>query len=230
MKFYNGLKLGILGGGQLGRMLLTPCRDFNVHTSILDNDLNAPCNNIANSFTKGDITNYEDVYRFGKSVDVLTIEIENVNVDALEQLEKEGKQVYPQPRVIKTIKDKRIQKQFFKDHQIPTADFILTDSKKDVEKHIDFLPAFHKIGTGGYDGGGVKRINDKGDIHKAFDGPSLLEKLVDFEKEISVIVARNTKGEIKVFPIVELVFHPEFNLVDYLISRQHIFKHRTTST
>ena len=217
-KFYQDFKLGILGGGQLGRMLIRSCVNFNVSTSVIDPDSNAPCAGFSNEFKKGALTDFETVYNFGKTVDLLTIEIENVNFEALERLESEGVTVYPQPAAIKIIQDKRIQKQFYIDNDIPTADFILTDGVEDVKKHADFLPAFQKLGKGGYDGGGVQRITSLDDIDKAFDAPSLLEKAIPFEKEIAVIVARNPKGEIISYPAVEMVFHPEYNLVDYLLS------------
>ena len=178
----------------------------------------APCKGVATEFVQGDITDEETVYAFGKTVDLLTIEIESVSISGLKRLQKEGVKVYPQPEVIEIIQDKRIQKQFYKDNNIPTADFILTDDKAAVANHTEFLPAFHKRGKGGYDGGGVVKITSANDVEKAFDAPGLLEKLVDFEKEISVIVARNEAGEIKTFPLVEMVFHPEYNLVDYLLS------------
>ncbi|MGV3590202.1 MAG: 5-(carboxyamino)imidazole ribonucleotide synthase [Gammaproteobacteria bacterium] len=178
----------------------------------------APCRALASEFSVGDITDYDTVYRFGKTVDLLTIEIENVNVPALYQLEREGLPVYPQPRVIETIQDKRTQKQFYRDHGIPTPDFVLVDDRADAQRHADFLPAFNKIGKGGYDGGGVKRIATAADLDKVFDAPGLLEKFIDFDREISVIAARNVHGEIAVFPAVECVFDPKYNLVDYLVA------------
>lgn len=216
--FYKDFKLGILGGGQLGRMLIQACPNFDVHTSVLDPAANASCQGIANEFHLGSFNDYEAVYNFGKQVDLLTIEIENVNVEALYQLEKEGLVVYPQPRVIEIIQDKRKQKQFYLDNAIPTADFVLVDNKEDIQQHEGFLPAFNKIGQGGYDGGGVSKLSSLADIDKAFDAPGLLEKAVDLVCEISVIAGRNVSGDIAVFPIVECVFHPEHNLVDYLIS------------
>ena len=218
MYFYNNFKLGVLGGGQLGRMLMQPCTNFNVFTSMLDGDENSPCKGIANEFICGEILDYDTVYNFGKDKDVVTIEIENVNIEALKKLESEGVKVYPQPNVIEIIKDKRRQKEFYKSKGIPTADFILTESKIDVSNFKEFLPAFHKLGTGGYDGGGVVKISTVEDLDKAFDAPGLLEKFIDFQKEISVIVARNPDGQVRAFPVVECVFHPEHNLVDYLIS------------
>jgi 5-(carboxyamino)imidazole ribonucleotide synthase len=220
--FYDDFKLGILGGGQLGRMLIQSCINFNLHTSVLDPDGQAPCSGFCNEFQKGSLQDFETVYNFGKQADLVTIEIENVNVEALKRLASEGIPVYPQPEAIEIIQDKRTQKQFYKDHAIPTADFVLIDGKADIAKHADFLPAFQKLGKGGYDGGGVQKIESAADADKGFDAPSLLEKLVDFEKELSIIVARNEKGEVEAYPAVELVFHPEHNLVDYLLSPANI--------
>tara|TARA_A100001391_G_C5067290_1_gene277455 strand:+ start:1257 stop:2420 length:1164 start_codon:yes stop_codon:yes gene_type:complete len=216
--FYKDFKLGILGGGQLGRMLIQACPNLDIHTCVLDPSPLAPCAGIATEFFQGDLQDFATVYEFGKKVDLLTIEIENVNVEALYQLEKEGLQVCPQPRVIETIQDKRKQKQFYQEHGIPTADFVLVDDLADIKKHSDFLPAFNKLGMGGYDGGGVIRLDSTTDLEKAFDAPGLLEKAVDMDREISVIAARNAHGDVAVYPIVECVFHAEHNLVDYLIS------------
>ena len=221
-KFYHDFKLGVLGGGQLGRMLIQSCVNFNVHTSVMDPDSHAPCSGFSSEFRRGPIRDYEAVYEFGKSVDMLTIEIENVNVEALEKLEQEGLPVYPQARVIKLIQDKRTQKQFYLDNDIPTADFVLVNNKEDILSKSDFLPAFNKLGKGGYDGGGVQRIDTIADIDNAFDAPGLLEKLVDYDKELSVIAARNVIGEVEVFPAVEMVVHPEYNLVDYLVAPSNI--------
>ena len=215
-------KLGILGGGQLGRMLIQEATDWNLDIHILDGNPNAPCSHTATVFEVGSITDYDTVYQFGKTVDVLTIEIENVNVDALEQLEKEGLKVFPQPRVIRTIQDKRLQKKFYQEHNIPTSEYILVENKEEVKKHKDFLPAFNKLGTEGYDGKGVVKIANENDLEKAFDKPGLLEKLVDIEKELSVIVARNENGDLTAFPPVELVYNPKYNLVDYLLSPAQI--------
>ena len=216
--YQQDFRLGILGGGQLGRMLIQACANFNVQTDVLDPDPGAPCVEIAGSFRAGDIRDFDTVMDFGKSADLLTIEIENVSIEALKQLEQNGVQVYPQPSIVEIIKDKRTQKQFYRDNAIHTADFVLVENSEDIKQHLDFLPAFNKLGTGGYDGGGVQRLNSLNDIDKAFDAPGLLEKLIDFEQEISVVAARNVHGEIAVFPAVECVFHPEHNLVDYLIA------------
>ncbi|MDX5346778.1 MAG: ATP-grasp domain-containing protein, partial [Hymenobacteraceae bacterium] len=216
------VKLGILGGGQLGRMLLQAGLDFNIYSLVLDPDENAPCKPIANEFYTGSFRDYDTVYNFGKKCDVLTIEIEHVNVDALAKLKEEGVKVYPDPETIRTIQDKGLQKQFYQQHNIPTADFLLTENKADLEKHTAFLPAFHKLRREGYDGRGVTKIADAAAVEKGFDAPGVLEKLVDYEKEISVIVARNPSGEMSAFPVVELSFHPEHNLVDYLFAPAYV--------
>jgi 5-(carboxyamino)imidazole ribonucleotide synthase len=216
--FYQDFTLGILGGGQLGRMLIQSCANFDLGTAVLEPAADAPCADLASRFVQGSITDFDSVYRFGKSVDLLTIEIENVNVDALERLEAEGLPVYPRPRVIRIIQDKRTQKQWYRDNGIPTADFVLVDNREAVRAHAEFLPAFNKLGKGGYDGGGVQRLDSLADLDKAFDAPGLLEKAVDFEREISVIAARNVQGDIAVFPAVECVFHSKRNLVDYLLA------------
>jgi 5-(carboxyamino)imidazole ribonucleotide synthase len=219
--FYQNFKLGILGGGQLGRMLIQSGVDFNINFSVLDPDPQAPCHQLA-EFTCGKLTDYESVLKFGQSCDLITIEIENVNTDALKELVKQGKKVFPQPELIELIKDKRIQKQFYLDKGIPTADFILTSNKEDVIRNKSFLPAVNKLGTEGYDGRGVQILRSEKDIDKTFDSPGLLEKLIDFEKEIAVIVARNEKGDVNCFPAVEMVFHPEANLVEYLFAPAQI--------
>lgn len=220
--FNNSLNIGILGGGQLGRMLIQAAIDLDLNIHILDPDPDAPCLHWCRKFTQGHFTDYETVLAFGETVDILTIEIENVNIEALKKLRDMGKKVYPQPEVIELIQDKRTQKEFYKKNNIPTADFVLTENSQHALEFESFLPAFHKLGKGGYDGKGVKPILNKKDLLAAFDEPSLLEKRVEYEKEISVIVARNEKGEITTFPVVEMVFDPVYNLVDYLISPAQI--------
>ena len=211
-------RIGILGGGQLGLMLMQAAIDWQLAVHILDPDPEAPCRKLTPYFIQGSLQDYDTVYQFGKDLDLITIEIEKVNVDALERLEQEGKKVYPQPAVIRLIQDKRLQKQFFRDNKLPTADFVLTETRADVGRHLDFLPAFHKLGRDGYDGRGVQRIRSAADLAKAFDAPGLLEKAVPFEKEIAVIVARSASGQLSHFPVVEMVFHPEHNLVEYLFA------------
>ncbi len=216
-KQFNQQKLGILGGGQLGRMLLQSAIDFNISVSILDPDKDAPCSFLAD-FHVGNLTDYDTVMKFGESCDVLTIEIENVNTQALKDLVKQGKKVFPQPEVIELIQDKRVQKKFYEEYRIPTSDFILVENKAEVTKHKNFLPAVNKLGKEGYDGRGVQVLKSENDLPKAFDAPGLLEKFVDFEKEIAVIVARNESGDIVSYPAVEMIFHPEKNLVEYLFA------------
>jgi 5-(carboxyamino)imidazole ribonucleotide synthase len=217
-------KIGLLGGGQLGRMLLQAAIDLDFEISCLDPDAEAPCHLMAKHFVQGSLQDFNTVYSFGQSHDVISIEIEHVNVDALERLENEGKLVYPQPHILKMIQDKRLQKQFFKDHGFPTADFVLIESVEEIRDHISFLPAFNKLGKGGYDGRGVQLIKNESDISLGFKEPGLLEKAVNFSKELAVIVARNAKGEISAFPAVEMVFHPVHNLVEFLVSPADISK------
>lgn len=217
-KQISELKLGILGGGQLGRMLIQEAINYNLTTLVLDPDPDAPCKHIANKFECGSITDFDTVYNFGKKADIITIEIEKVNIEALEQLEKEGKLVFPQARVIRLIQDKGVQKQFFKENDIPTAPFQLVNSKEDLLATNFTYPYILKQRKDGYDGKGVMKISNIGAIDNAFDAPSLIEELVDFEKEIAVIVARNSNGDIKTFPMVEMEFNAEANLVEFLIS------------
>lgn len=216
--------VGILGGGQLGRMLIQSAIDFNIDIHILDPDENAPCKSLTSNFKRGSLTDFDTVYAFGQNCDIITIEIENVNTEALKKLEEEGKKVYPQSHVVSLIQDKRKQKQFYLDNNIPTADFILTEDKESVRKLTHKLPAVHKLGKEGYDGRGVQILRTEEDLDKAFDKPGLLENLIDFEKEIAVIVARNSDGQVQTFPAVELMFHPEHNLVEYLFSPATIEK------
>jgi 5-(carboxyamino)imidazole ribonucleotide synthase len=222
--FNPNFTIGILGGGQLGRMLIQAGINLDLNFQVLDPDPQAPCAGLAR-FTQGKLTDYETVLAFGKNCDVITIEIENVNTKALTELEKAGKKVFPQPHVIELIQDKRVQKKFFLDHDIPTAPFILVNNKTEVSRQADFLPAVNKLGKEGYDGRGVQIIKTKADLDKAFDAPGLLEKLIPFEKEIAVIVSRNESGEVAIYPPVEMVFHPEANLVEYLFSPAQIESH-----
>ncbi len=209
-------KLGILGGGQLGRMFLQEAINFNIYTHVLDADAQAPCKNLCNEFTQGSLMDYETVYQFGKKVDILTIEIEHVNVDALEQLEKEGVAIYPQPKVLKTIQDKGLQKLFYKNNRIPTADFYLIENKNNLLSYQHLFPMVLKTRKGGYDGKGVKILRNAGDLQNAFDQQCILESLIPFEKETAVIVARNVSGETAVYPMVDMEFNPEANLVEFL--------------
>ncbi len=221
MSFQNK-KIAMLGGGQLGRMLLQCAPDLNLDIKVLDPDPNAPCQQISKKFETGSLMDEDSVLAFGADADIVTIEIEHVNVEALKKLEKAGKAVYPQAHILEMIQDKGLQKQFYQKHNIPSPPFVLLEKKEDVLKHENFLPAFNKVRKGGYDGKGVVKIESLSDAAKVFNAPSLLEQLVDFEKEISVIVARNKSGEIKTFPCVECLFNPEANLVEFLISPAQI--------
>ena len=212
------MKLGILGGGQLGRMLLQAAGNFTLETFVLENDATCPAAHLCHHFSLGDIRDYDTVYAFGKQVDVLTIEIENINIEALFQLQKEGVKVIPSPEAIAIIKDKGIQKQFYADHHIPTAPFVLTDNKTVIEANVDFLPAANKLRTGGYDGKGVELLFNADDVQRAFAEPSLLEKMVDIKKEIAVLVGVGIDGATVVYEPTEMVFDPKLNLVDYLIA------------
>lgn len=216
--FYGDMRLGILGGGQLGRMLIQDAINYNVTIHVLDPDANAPCKKLCNAFQCGSLADYDTVYAFGKDLDMITIEIEKVNVDALERLEEEGVLVFPQSRVIRLIQDKGLQKQFFKQNDIPTAPFQFISNRSGLEQSGLPFPFVQKLRRDGYDGKGVKKINGPEDIEKAFDEPSIVEEMVDFEKEIAVIVARNDRGDTEAFPLVEMEFNPRVNLVEFLIS------------
>jgi 5-(carboxyamino)imidazole ribonucleotide synthase len=211
-------RLGILGGGQLGRMLIQEAINYNISISILDPDPNAPCKNICDSFEVGSLGDYQTVYDWGKNLDLITIEIEKVNIDALEDLEKEGVTVYPQPRIIRLIQDKGLQKQFLKENNIPTSPFQFFSSREQLAAADLNFPYIQKLRKDGYDAKGVMKIANSADLENAFDAPNLVEQLIDFEKEIAVIVARNADGEMKTFPMVEMDFNPQANLVEFLIS------------
>lgn len=217
MNFYDKeFKLGMLGGGQLGKMFIQEAVNYNVQVCVLDPDNNAPCALIAHEFVNGNFKDYDTVMSFGKDKLVLTIEIEHVNTKALTDLEKQGVKVFPQPHVLELIKDKGLQKQFYQKHNIPTAPYYLVENRAEVKKYISEFPFMQKARTGGYDGKGVYVLKSEEAIENCFDAPSVLEKFVDFEKEVSVIVARNEQGEMVTYPIVELEFNPVANLVEYL--------------
>ena len=212
------MKAGILGGGQLGRMLLQAAANYTVETYVLENDPHCPAAHLCHHFVQGDITSFDDVYAFGKKVDVLTIEIENVNIEALEKLESEGVKVIPKPSAIKIIKNKIKQKGFYQVNEIPTSDFVVTHTKESLVHHHTFLPAVHKLGEGGYDGKGVQIIKTTDDFEKGFDAPSVLEKMVAIDKELAMIVAIAQDGSATLYPPAEMIFDPVLNLLDYQIS------------
>lgn len=217
---FNNVRLGILGGGQLGLMLLPECLKLGINTAILDPDPQCSCAAWCQNFTIGDFRNYDTVWQFGQTADLLTIEIEQVNVTALADLQQLGKQVYPQPESLKIIQDKGLQKQFYARHHLPTADFALHDNATAIRQAIAdgvlHLPFVQKMRTLGYDGRGVQIIQQSADIDQLFDVPSVVEALVPIQKELSVIVAQDAQGRVSSFPVVEMVFHPTANLVEML--------------
>lgn len=215
-------KVGILGGGQLGRMLLQAAANYPVETFVLEKDPECPAAHLCDHFTKGDITNFDDVYHFGKSLDAITIEIESVNIGALKKLESEGVKIYPRPAALEIIKNKVLQKNFYKEHQIPTSPFVITAKKEELHNHLNFLPAAHKLAVGGYDGRGVEILKNGKDIEKAFDEESVLEKLVSIKKEISIIVAVADDGKTAIYPPVEMIFNKDLNLLEYQLSPANI--------
>ena len=214
--FSSNFKLGVLGGGQLGRMLLTETQKFDIYTLILDGATNAPCADICNEFHIGDLMDYQTVYNFGKKVDLLTIEIEHVNIEALLQLEKEGLTVYPQASVLKTIQHKGIQKDFFKNNDIPTANYKRFTSIESLKKEVR-PPFVWKSAQFGYDGMGVKVVRSASDFDTLSETDCIVEDLIPFKNELAVIVARNKDGETKTYPVVEMEFHPTANQVEYVI-------------
>ncbi len=220
--FSSDFKLGILGGGQLGKMLLTETRRYDIRTKVMDPSELAPCRISSNEFVLGDLTDKEAVLKFGADCDVLTIEIENVNTEALKELEEQGKRVYPRPQTLELIKNKIDQKRFYRDNKVPTSPFFSFQNLEEMRDKLaskDFRPPFvWKAATGGYDGRGVEIIKDEIDLEGLPDVPGLIEEVVPFDREIAIVVARNFSGEIKSFPPVEMDFHPTANLVEYVFS------------
>ena len=219
--FSSKHKLGILGGGQLGKMMLYNTRKFDINTSVLDPNNEAPSRLACNHFVQGDLMDFETVFNFGKKVDTLTIEIENVNVEALKALEKEGVKVYPDSNTLETIQNKAEQKRFYIKHQLPTTAFKAYNNKstlkKAVSENVQSLPFVWKSARFGYDGNGVKIIRKHSDLDQLPNGECIAEDLIPFKNELAVIVARNPKGEIKSYPVVEMEFHPEANQVEYVL-------------
>ena len=219
----NNLKIGILGGGQLGLMISQASISFGIGLYILDPDSKASARPFCQHFTQGSFSDEETVYNFGKDLDIITIEIEHVNVQALYRLEREGVKVFPQPHIIELIQDKGLQKQFLKDHFFATSPFHYLETKKDLVHFVKEFPAMLKSRKGGYDGKGVKAVRNLDEAERIIqgsfpEGPSILESWADMEKEISVMVARSANGEVKVYDPVEMEFNPDANLVEYLIA------------
>jgi len=217
--FSSNFKLGILGGGQLGKMLLFDTRKFDIQTYVLDSSEEAPCKIACNKFFQGDLMDFETVYNFGKQVDVLTFEIELVNLEALEKLESEGKKVYPSPKTLRLIQNKGIQKEFYTNNDIPTAPFKKFSNLSNLKSEICNLklPYVWKCTEFGYDGNGVKIIRNIDDLDTLPNVECIAEEMVPFKNELAVIVCRNSSGEIKTYPVVEMEFHPEANQVEYVI-------------
>lgn len=208
-------KVGILGGGQLGRMLLQAAANYPVETYLMENDPQAPAAHLCHHFVQGNISDYDAVYNFGKGLDAITIEIESVNTEALEQLESEGVEVFPKPAALRIIKNKIYQKNFYAEHNIPTSPFVVTESMEALRSQVHLLPAVHKLATGGYDGRGVQVINNELELDKGFNEPAVLEKKVRIQQEISLIVAVGTDGDTAIYPPVDMVFDPSLNQLSH---------------
>jgi len=215
--FSSGFTLGILGGGQLGKMLLSDTRKFDIRTHVLDPSADAPGRIACDHFVQGSLMDFDTVYQFGKKVDLLTIEIELVNLDALERLEQQGTIVYPSSSTLRLIQDKGTQKDFYATHEIPTAPYRRFSSVAELSQSVTDFPFVWKSARFGYDGNGVKIVRSKDDLLALPDVPCIMEEMVPFEKELAVIVARSAKGEIRTYPVVEMEFHPEANQVEYVL-------------
>ncbi len=215
-------KTGILGGGQLGRMLLQAGANYPVETFVMEKDEQCPAAHLCHHFIKGDINNFDDVYNFGKNLDAITIEIESVNLEALKKLESEGVKIYPRPAALEIIKNKILQKNYYKENQIPTSEFVVTRQQSDLPKYVDLLPAVHKLAMGGYDGRGVEILKNKDDWEKGFNEDAVLEKMVAIKKEISIIVAIGEDGKTAIYPAVEMIFNQDFNLLEYQLTPAQI--------
>ncbi len=217
----SNLKLGIIAGGQLAKMLIQEASKWDIITYVLDNDAHCPARSIASHYIQGSHLDYEDVYQFGKEVDLLTYELEAINIEALKQLKKEGYTIVPDPDTLEMIQDKGKQKEFYRHHQIPTSPFKLYQNAIEIQQDIKLgnlpLPFVQKLRTGGYDGRGVAVMETEAELGKMLEGESLIEDKISIDKEVAVIVARNRKGEIKCFPVVEMIFDSKANLVDKLI-------------
>ena len=229
--FSSQYKVGILGGGQLGKMLLYNTRKFDIYTCVLDPNPDAPCKLACNEFFVGDLMDFDTVFEFGKKVDTLTLEIENVNVDALGALEKEGVKVYPSAETLATIQNKAKQKLFYVDHNLPTAEFTryayIDELKRAVEHNVQPLPFVWKSAQFGYDGKGVKIVRTITDLDELPNEECIAETLVPFKKELAVTVARTPDGEVKAYPVVEMEFHPEANQVEYVLCPARISENIT---
>lgn len=216
--FEKDMHLGIIKGGQLGRMLLQPCMNFGVVPHVMDSDPEAPSRDYCTHFTVGDAMSFDDVYAFGKDLDVLTLEFEHVNLQALSKLSDEGVKVYPSPELIEIVQDKGKQKLFYQKHNITSSAFELVDNKKQLKEILAKRAVVQKKRAEGYDGRGVVVLKTLEDFDKGFDEPSVVEDKINIAKELSVLVARNASGEVKTYPTVEMVFHSTANMLDFLFA------------
>jgi 5-(carboxyamino)imidazole ribonucleotide synthase len=223
--FTSSFRLGILGGGQLGKMLLYETRKWDIYTKVLDNAADAPCRMSCNEFVQGDLLDYETVVSFGQGLDLVTIEIENVNIEALKALKQQGVKIYPEPEALELIRNKSLQKNFYLAHSIPTSPFKNYSGKKELLQDSLNYPCVWKSAEFGYDGKGVQILNSAADLHDLADGPCLVEEKIDFVQELAVIVARNTHGEITTYPVVGMDFHKTANQVEYVVCPADISEH-----
>ena len=219
-------KIGIIGGGQLGKMILDETNKIDLEVSILDPNKNSPCKNLTKNFIQGDFNDFDTVLNFGLAHDIISYEIEHINVDALDELVSKGIEVHPSPEILRIIQDKNLQKSFFKENNFPTSDFSYFNSKNDLlnsfkKSNLSF-PCVWKKTKFGYDGFGVKILNTKNDFSKLPDAEMIIEDLIEFKKELSVIVAVNKKGDIKAYETVEMEFNPDSNQVEFVISPANI--------
>ncbi len=219
--FSTQKKLGILGGGQLGKMLLQTTRTWDIYTKVLDPDIEAPARLSCNEFQVGSLMDYDTVFNFGKDCDVVTIEIEHVNVHALQALKKQGVTVHPDPNALEIINDKGLQKMFFKANDLPTSDFMFFENKDDVIKSLNqgviSLPFVQKSRKDGYDGRGVQIVNIAADTERLLNGSCLVENKVDLKMEIAIIASRNIQGEVACYDAVAMDFVEGANMLDLLL-------------
>jgi len=220
----SSLKMGVIAGGQLGKMLIQEASKWDITTYVLDPDEGCSARNVTSVYVQGDFTDFETVYEFGKLVDILTFELENVNIEALQKLKSEGLKIVPDPDILALIQDKGLQKEFYANHTMPTSPFVCCENKEEIEEAIQSgslaYPFVQKVRKGGYDGHGVALINSSEDT--LLNGPSMIEKKVDIDKEIAVIAARNSEGEVRCFPAVEMTFNDQTNLVEEIFCPANI--------
>jgi len=211
-------KVGILGGGQLGRMLLQSAANYPVITYVMESKDDCPSAHLCHHFTQGDIRHADDVYNFGKDLDIVTIEIESVSVEGLKRLQEHGVKIYPKPETLEIIRDKAVQKKFYSSNDIPTSPYVITNSRDDVKNNESMFPAVHKSAQGGYDGRGVQVLEDISQLNLAFEGKAVLEKKIDIKKEISIIIGVDNQDKTVIFPPSEMIFDPILNLLEYQLS------------